>query len=197
MSIGPGEELLGQGNIVGEKSVGGNIDSRDGGGCLVNIYRHLYPTPLELGRTLRPELLPTTIFPLGRGKLGIELLHFGGFYHLFEFNSLHRCSIFLLEGLDEMGDDVLGRDIGVEFGEVDHTRLHRSDSVFLQFGGLDLEVFLQHFDIGADEDGAVVEALVATLGECVAGEFAPLAEDIVAAADLGLQTILCHSFLQH
>jgi hypothetical protein len=66
----------------------------------------------------------------------------------------------------------------------------------VEFGGLDLEVFLNGFDIGADKDGAMVEALVTTLGESVAGEFPATAEDIVAAGKFGLQAIVCHGTLE-
>ena len=69
--------------------------------------------------------------------------------------------------------------------------------MLLQFGRLDLEVALQVGDIGADEDGAMVQPLIFAFGKGVAGELAPLAQHIVATTHRRVEAIGFHGTLQH
>ena len=194
---GSGKELLGKVNGIGLETVGSNTDGGDCVGGLVDREGNFHTTPRKLCGTLGLELLPASIFPVGRCKAIADSLHLGECCQMAKVELNDRAAIFFFKGIEQVRNDVLSGNDRVQLGEVDDSRGMGLDTMSLEFGGLDLEVFLKHIDIGADEDGAMMEPLMLTFGEGVARKFTAVAEEVVASRKFGLQTVVGHSLLEH
>ena len=175
------------------EGVGGELEVGDD--VVLDGERELHPTPFELGAALGGEGLPTAILPLGRSKLLVEGADLRKLDYFRKVSIRRTSRVFRLESLAQMRHNAFGGDRRVELREVDHPAAHRSDAVFLQLGGLGLEVALQVVHVAADEDGAVMQVLMAAFAEGVAAEFTAVGEDVVSPRQLGDDAEIKHGAL--
>ena len=67
--------------------------------------------------------------------------------------------------------------------------------MFLQLGGLGLEVVCQVGHVATDEQRAMVQVVDAALGKSISGKLTTFGQDIVATGEFGVQAEAFHSAL--